>query len=334
MDNNAIKEQEMYKRWEDNGLFKADPESEKTPFGLLIPPPNLTGTPHLGHAMQHAILDTIARYKRMQGYDVLLLPGVDHAGIQFESTFNKQLEKQNLSKQSLGREDWLKKAWEFRDQIYQSFHQTWSVFGLSADWSREVFTLEPKVQKAVLEEFKTFFDQGLLYKGAYIVQWCPKDQTAIEDLEMEYEEKKEKLYYINYKIDESDEKITIATARPETIAADVAIAVYPNHPTYAELVGKFAINPFTLTKIPIIEDNRVETDFGTGALKITPGHDMLDFAIGQDHNLPVLHSVGKDGRITDLDPDLAGLKILEAREKAALKLTEAGLIDKVEEYVH
>lgn len=335
MDNSKTsKEQELYTFWEENGFFKADPNSNKEPYGLLIPPPNLTGTPHLGHAMQHAILDAIARQKRMQGFDVLLLPGVDHAGLQFEAAFNKKLEKENLSKHSLGREEWTKRAWQFRDEIYQSFHSTWTVFGLSADWSREVFTLEPKIQKAVLAEFKTFFEQDLLYKGAYIVQWCPKDQTAIEDLEMEYEEKQEKLYYINYKIDESDQMITIATARPETIAADVAIAVHPNHPKYSGLVGKMAVNPFTLTKIPIIEDKRVETDFGTGALKITPGHDLLDYAIGQDHGLSILHAVGKDGKITELDTELVGIKILEAREKAAQRLQEAGFIEKVEEYIH
>src|SRR5258708_3522852 len=207
-----ISEERWYRFWEDKGLFKADPKSPKPAFSLLMPPPNLTGELHLGHAMQHAIMDAIARFKRMQGFDVLLLPGVDHAGIQFETTLNRVLSKEGFSKESLGREEWLKRAWQFRDEFYKSFHQTWTAFGLSADWSREVFTLEPKVQKAVLEEFKTFFDQDLLYKGAYIVQWCPKDQTAIEDLETEYEEKEEKLYYINYKIDESDEGITIATA--------------------------------------------------------------------------------------------------------------------------
>ncbi len=327
-------EQDWYKFWEDSGFFKADPNSEKPSYSLLMPPPNLTGEPHLGHAMQHAILDALARYKRMQGFDTLLLPGVDHAGIQFEGTLAKKLEKEGLSKQKLGREEFLKRAWQFKDEIYQSFHGTWSIFGISADWSREVFTLEPKVQKAVLEEFKTYWDQDLLYKGAYIVQWCPKCATAIEDVEMEYEERKETLYFINYVIADSDEIITIATARPETISADVAIAIYPNHPKFSRLLGKLAINPFTNTQIPVIEDNRVEKDFGTGALKITPGHDMLDYQIGQDHSLPILHAVGKDGRITDLDPNLKGLKVEEARLKAAGILKQKGQVEKAEEYVH
>src|SRR5581483_6379493 len=202
------------------------------------------------------------------------------------------------------------------------------------DWSKEVFTLEPRVQRAVLAEFKTFFEQDLLYKGAYIVQWCPKDKTAIEDVEMEYEEKTEKLYYIKYKLEDAEEYITIATARPETIAADVAVAIYPDHPQYAQYVGKNVINPFTQAKIPVIEDERVEKDFGTGALKITPGHDPLDYKIGQDHNLPIYHVVSKEGTITDLDPSLYGLKILDAREKAELNLKNENLIEKVEDYTH
>ncbi len=329
-------EADWYKFWEKSGFFKADPKSDKKPYSLLMPPPNLTGDPHLGHAMQHAILDSLARFKRMQGYDTLLLPGVDHAGIQFEGTFTKLLAKENLSKYNLSREEWLKKAWQFRDDVYKAFHQTWSIFGISADWSREVFTLEEKVQTGVVEEFQTFWDQDLLYKGAYIVQWCPKCGTAIEDLEMEYEERKEKLYYINYLIDglPNPEYITIATARPETIAADVAIAIYPKHPKYAKFIGKKAINPFTQTELPIIEDKRVEKDFGTGALKITPGHDLLDYEIGKDHNLAILHVVGKDGKITELDDHLKGLNIIEAREKAVGKLHELGLLDKAEDYSH
>ena len=334
MDNNQKTEQDWYQFWEENGFFKADPDSSKPPYGLLMPPPNLTGELHLGHAMQHAIMDVIARTKRMQGFDVLLLPGVDHAGLLFESTLNRNLAKEGLSKETLGREEWLKKAWQFKNEIYQGFHDSWTVFGLSADWSREVFTLEPKIQKAVLAEFKHFSDQDLIYKGAYIVQWCPKDKTAIEDLEMEYEEKKEKLYYIRYKLEDQEEYLTITTARPETIAADVAIAVYPDHPQYAKFIGQKAINPFTQTKIPVIEDSRVEKDFGTGALKITPGHDLLDYQIGKDHSLPILHVVSKEGTITELDPNLYGLKILEAREKAETILQNENLIEKIEDYTH
>ncbi|MBI2590377.1 MAG: valine--tRNA ligase [Candidatus Blackburnbacteria bacterium] len=331
------KEKEIYEAWEASRLFRANPESDKPRYSLLMPPPNLTGDLHLGHAMQHAILDALARYKRMQGYDVLLLPGVDHAGIQFEGTFNKILEKEGLSKHKLGREEWLKRAWKFKDEVYKSFHNTWTVLGISADWLREVFTFEPKIQKAVFTEFKTFWEQGLLYKGAYIVQWCPKCGTAIEDVEMEYLEKEEKLYFVRYQIEQSQAEgdcVVIATARPETIYADTGIAVYPNHPKYAQFIGKKAKNPLTGEYVPIFEDERVDPEFGTGALKITPGHDPLDYQIGKDHNLPILHAIDKTGRTTELAQDLSGLKIEEAREKAAQKLESLDALEKVENYTH
>src|ERR1035437_6255217 len=210
--NNKTVEEKIYKAWEEGGYFKADPTSGKKPYSLLMPPPNLTGELHLGHAMQHSVMDALARFKRLEGFDVLILPGVDHAGIQFEATLNRLLSKEGLTKEKLGREKWLERAWQFRDEIYKSVHDTWKVFGLSADWSREVFTLDPKVQKAVLEEFRTFWDQDLIYKGAYIVQWCPKDKTAIEDLEMEYQERQEKLYFVKYLIENTkDEFMIIAT---------------------------------------------------------------------------------------------------------------------------
>jgi valyl-tRNA synthetase len=245
------------------------------------------------------------------------------------------LAKEGLSKQKLGREKWLERAWKFKDEIYKIFHETWTVFGISADWSREVFTLEPKVQQAVLEEFKSFWEQDLLYKGAYIVSWCPKCGTAIEDVEVEYEEKKEKLYFIRYEIAEhSGEHITLATARPETIYADSGIAIYPNHPKYSRYIGKHALNPLNEQHLPIFEDTRVDKDFGTGALKITPGHDPLDYEIGKEHSLPIHHAIDKTGRMTDLAGSLSGLKINEAREKAETKLQELGAIEKIEEYTH
>src|SRR3989338_2786792 len=342
------KEQEIYKFWEKEGLFSADPDSNKRPYSLLMPPPNLTGDLHLGHAMQHAILDAVTRTKRMQRFDVLLLPGVDHAGIQFEGTLTKLLEKEGLSKHKLGREKWLERAWQFKKDVYKSFHNTWTVMGISADWSREVFTFEPRIQKAVFEEFKTFWEQDLLYKGAYIVSWCPKCGTAIEDVEMEYEERRETLYFVRYQIEQSqaksdfvnyqiqdgDEFITIATTRPETIFADTGIAIYKNHPKFSKFAGKNAINPLNGNVIPIFEDKRVDKEFGTGALKITPGHDPLDYEIGKDHALPILHVIDKTGRMTELAKDLAGLKIDEAEKEAAKKLERSGSLIKTEELIH
>ncbi|MCL5432509.1 MAG: class I tRNA ligase family protein [Patescibacteria group bacterium] len=334
MADNQRNEQDWYNFWDKKDYFKANPDSQKKSYSLLMPPPNLTGELHLGHAMQHAILDVIARFKRMQGFDVLLLPGVDHAGILFEGTFNKVLEKQGLSKRKLGREEWLKRAWEFRDEIYKSFHKTWTVMGISADWEREVFTLEPKIQQAVFEEFKRFFDEDLLYKDAYIVQWCPKCGTAIEDLEMEYQERSENLYFVKYKIEGSDEYIEITTVRPETIYADVAIAVYPNHPKFREYIGKNAGNPLTGRLLPIFEDKRVDKPCFSNTLKITPGHDLLDYEIGKDRNLEILHAIDKTGKMTELTEDLIGIKAVEARKLAFEKLEKLDAVSKVEEYKH
>ena len=340
INNNEI-EEKWYRFWESSGFFKADPNSSKKHYSLLMPPPNLTGELHLGHAMQHAIMDALARFKRMQGFDVLLLPGVDHASIQFENALNKILSKEGLSKQKLGKEKWLERAWQLKDEIYKSFHKDWTVFGISADWSREVFTLDETRNRAVFEQFKRYYDDGLVYKGAYIVQWCSKCGTAIEDVEMEHEERKEKLYFVKYLVKgENAEYITVATARPETIFADVAIAVYPNHPKYKKYIGKSAWNPLgSIEKsaplmLQIIEDKRVDKNFGTGALKITPGHDPLDYKIGKDNNLPILHAIDKTGRMTKLADDLVGLTILEARAKAVQKLNELYAIEKEEEYAH
>jgi len=336
----------IYDFWDKNGYFEAEPESKKPAFSLLVPPPNLTGELHLGHAMQHSILDAIARYKRLQGFNVLLLPGVDHAGIQFESTFDKKITRENLSKQKLGREAWLKLAWKYKDDIYSSVSKSWRFMGLSADWSREVFTLDDRPKSAVFHEFKTFWDKGLIYKGPYIVQWCPKCNTAIEDVEMEYEERKEKLYFIKYFLQQhpstnktGSEYIEVATTRPETIFADVAIAVHPQS-KYVKYAGRKAYHPPILTpkglqaNIKIIVDDRVDKNFGTGALKITPGHDFLDYQIGKDHNLLLINVVGKDGKLTEVAGDYSGLKVIDARARIVEDLKKTPYFIKEEDYVH
>ncbi|MCR4305654.1 MAG: valine--tRNA ligase [Candidatus Daviesbacteria bacterium] len=323
-------ETSIYAFWEKEGFFEADPDSAKKSYSLLMPPPNLTGELHLGHAMEHSIMDAIARYKRMQGFDVLLLPGVDHAGIQFESTLNKQLSKKGLTKHKLGREEWLKRAWQFKEEMYDAFHQTWKAFGVSADWAKEVFTMDSKVQKAVFKEFNTFWEQDLLYKGAYIVQWCPKDQTAIEDLEMEYQEKTEKLYYLKYG------PFTLATARPETKFGDTAMAVNPKDPRYKEFVGQeFVIETLNgPKKMKVVADEAVDPKFGTGVIKVTPAHDFTDYEIGKRHNLPIIQVIDKGGRLTEIAGKYAGMKVLEAREAMLPELKEKGILVKVEDYTH
>ena len=333
-------EQKWYQFWEEKGYFKADSNSDKPAFSILMPPPNLTGSLHLGHVMQHAIMDTIARYKRMQGHDVLLQPGVDHAGLQFQGTLDKKLSKEGINPKALSREEYLKHAWQFKDENYASVKETFRQTGISADWSRELFTLDDQARQAVFHEFKTYYDQGLIYKGPYMVNWCSKCGTAIEDVETEYEERTEKLYYVNYQVVESQSsdspigKITVATVRPESIFADTGIAIHLNHLEYKKFAGKFALNPLTNEALPIFEDDRVEVGFGTGALKVTPGHDALDYEIGKDHHLPIRQVIGKDGRMTDKAQELAGVKVAEAKEQVVKKLTELNVIAKIEDYTH
>lgn len=346
LENKIIKQnfnskKEIYYFWEKEKFFSFNPKASRKVYSLLMPPPNLTGELHLGHALQHCIMDAVARFKRLQGFEVLLLPGVDHAGIQFEGTLDKKLSKEGKTKKSLGREKWLEEAWKFKEEVYKSFHETWTLFGISADWQREVFTLDDGPRKAVFDEFKTFWDKGLIYKGPYIVQWCPKCNTAIEDVELEYQERKEKLYYVKYAFKNSKDKtpnskefITIATTRPETIFADTAVAVYPNHPMYKNFVGYKVINPLTGAVMPVIEDRRVEKDFGSGALKITPAHDLLDYEIGKRHNLPIIQVINKEGRLTERAGKYAGMKVLEAREAMIPDLKEKGILIKEEEYTH
>lgn len=327
---NLLNGEKLYRFWEEKGYFKADLSSLKPAYSLLIPPPNLTGEPHIGHAMQHVILDAIARWKRLEGYDVLLLPGVDHAGIQFEGTLNKKLEKEGILKKNLGREEWMSRAWQFRDEMYASFHNTWTVFGLSADWDREVFTLEEKVRCAVLSEFQTFWEQDLLYKGAYIVQWCSKCGTAIEDLEMEYQERNDTLYYLQYG------PIIIATTRPETKFGDTAIAVHPDDVRYQEFVGKsYPVQTLNgIKQMRVIADSAIDSKFGTGAEKVTPAHDVLDYEMGKRHDLPVIQVIGKDGRLLEIAGKYAGMKVKEAREKMIPELKAKKILIREEEYQH
>ena len=329
-ENKSKNEKEIYDVWQKEKLFDADPESSKKPYSLLIPPPNLTGELHLGHAMQHSILDAIARFKRLQGFDVLMLPGVDHAGIQFEATFDKYLAKKNLSKRKLSREKWLHEAFKFKDDVYKSVSSTWRFMGLSADWSREVFTLDDGPRRAVFEEFKTYYDRGLIYKGPYIVQWCPKCNTAIEDAEVEYEQRREKLYFLKYG------PFTLATARPETKFGDTAMAVNPEDKRYQKYIGQeFKIETLVgLRKMRVVADEAVDPKFETGVIKVTPGHDFVDYEIGKRHNLPILQAIDKEGKLTELAGKYAGMKVLVAREKMLPELKEKDILVKVEDYVH
>jgi len=327
---NIKNNKDIYDFWVKENLFSAEPKSKKKPYSLLVPPPNLTGELHLGHAMQHSIMDAIGRYKRLQGYDVLLLPGVDHAGIQFESTFDRYLKKKGLWKKKMGRDKWLEEAWKYKKEIYTSVSKTWRFMGLGADWDKEVFTLDEGPRKAVFHEFKTFYEKGMIYKGPYIVNWCPKDNTAIEDIEIEYEERKEKLYYLKYG------PFTLATARPETKFGDTAMAVHPDDKRYKKNIGKkFTIQTLTgIRKMILVGDKAVDPKFGTGVIKVTPGHSFDDYEIGKRHDLPIVQVIDKEGRLTEKAGRYEGMKVMEAREKMLPELKEKGILIKTEDYTH
>ncbi|MDP3093924.1 MAG: valine--tRNA ligase [bacterium] len=313
--------------WEKGGFFKGKIVKGKKPFVITLPPPNVTGNLHAGHAM-YVVEDIMARQKRMQGLPVLWLPGFDHASIAVEYLVSKQIRKEGLTKQDVGRKEFLKKARQFAASSRKGIKNQLQKLGFSLDWSREAYTMDTLRSNAVKQAFKNLFDKGLIYQGEYIVNWCPGCRTAISDLENEHQEEQGKLYFIKYG------PITIATTRPETMFADVAVAINPANENYQSLVGKLVPLPLTKREIPVIEDSSVDPNFGTGALKITPAHDQLDFEIGERHHLEKLQAVGFDGRLTELAGKFAGLSVKEGREKTVEALKALGLIEKIEDHVH
>lgn len=320
-------EDKIYRFWEKGGFFVGKIVKNKKPFVITLPPPNLTGGLHAGHALC-LIEDIIIRQKKMAGRPTLFLPGFDHASIAVEYLVNKELKKEGKSKKDVGREEFIKRAKEFTKKSRQKIKHQLKKLGFGLDWTREIYTLDAKRKKAVKEAFNRLYKKGLIYQGEYIVNWCPGCKTAISDLENEYKEKKGKLYYIKYG------KITIATTRPETIFADTAIAVHPLDKRYKKLINTLMPLPLSKRKIPIIANKLVDPKFGTGALKITPAHDQLDFEIGRQHGLDALKAIDEQGNLTNICGKYAGLNREEAREKVAADLKKRGFLVKEEEYKH
>lgn len=320
-------EKKIYQMWEKGGYFTPKIDPKKKPYTITIPLPNVTGGLHTGHAM-FVIEDIMARYHRMLGEPTLWLPGFDHASIAVEYLVSKQLTKEGKSKPEIGREEFLKRAHQFADDSRQYIREQLKLLGFSLDWTREAYTMDETRSKAVEEAFSRLYKKGLIYQGEKIINWCPNCQTALSDLENVHEEEKGKLYYFKYG------PITIATTRPETIFADVAVAINPKNKKYKDLVGKSVPLPLTKRKIPVIADEAVDLEFGTGALKITPAHDELDFEIGERHQLEKLVGVGPDGKLTKLAGKYAGLSVVEARVKVVQDLKKQGLIEKIEDYEH
>ncbi|HOV88875.1 MAG TPA: valine--tRNA ligase [Candidatus Paceibacterota bacterium] len=342
-------EEKIYKMWEKSGYFNPDnlPNRSKKTFTILMPPPNANGSLHLGHALTMTIEDIMIRYQRMRGLKTLWLPGADHAGFETQVVFEKELEKKGTSrfeilKEEGGREKLYQMIWDFTQANKLRMEEQVKKLGASCDWSREKFTLDPSIVKIVYQTFQRMYEDGLIYRDNRIVNWCPKHQTALSDLEIDWQERNDKLYYVKYFLaDDPKQFITVATTRPETIPGDFAIAVHPQNKQYKKFIGKLVTNPLIKNRgsygdnIKVISDDLVEKDFGTGALKITPAHDAVDFEIGKKHQLPLDYQIiGWDGKMNDFAGELKGLPVLEARQKAIEILEKAGALEKTEDYKH
>lgn len=327
-------EDRIYKTWEKEGYFTPTIDPNKLPFTIVIPPPNITGQLHMGHALDETLQDTLIRFKRMQGYAALWLPGTDHASIATEVKIVEQMAKEGLTKNDVGREGFLKRAWAWKEQYGGRIVEQLKKLGSSCDWSRLSFTMDEKCSRAVKEVFVNLYNKGLIYQGNRIINWCPHCKTALSDAEVEYEEEDSHLWYINYKVKDSDEFLTVATSRPETMLGDTAVAVNPKDKRYKHLVGKTLILPVLNKEIPVIADDYVELDFGTGAVKITPAHDPNDFEVGVRHNLEVIKVIKDDGTMGAAAGEYEGMPSAEYREVIVNKLKELGALVKIEPLHH
>src|SRR3989440_12275963 len=305
-------EQRWQQIWEAEGLYNAEADDPRESFAIAHPPPNVTGDLHLGHALQLSLADTIVRTRRMQGYNTLFQPGFDHAGISTQNAVEKHLATEGKSRQDLGREKFEQRVWEWLREYGGKIMLQFRRVGASLDYRRERFTMDEASVRAVMRFFVHLYDKGWIYRANRIVNWCPFHLTSLSDLELAHVEVDDALTYVRYPLADGDGHITIATVRPATILADVAVAVHPDDERYRGLVGKEVVVPFVERVVPVVADERVETDFGTGALKITPGHDSKDYEIGRDHGFPELTVIGPDGRMNDEAGQLAGLAQGEA----------------------
>ncbi len=327
-------ESRIYDSWLEKGWFRAEAGSGKTPFTIVIPPPNITGQLHMGHALDNTIQDAIIRTKRMQGYEALWMPGTDHASIATEVRIIDMIAQDGRTKESIGRDAFLKLGWEWKEKYGGTIVKQLKKLGSSLDWSRERFTMDEKSNRAVNEAFKRLYDKGLIYQGNHIINWCPSCKTAISDAEVEYEEKNSHLWYVRYRAEDGGDGVVVATTRPETMLGDTAVAVNPNDERYASLLGKNVILPLMDRPIPVIADDYVDVEFGTGAVKITPAHDPNDYEVGIRHELPQLRVMNDDGTINELGGTYNGLDRYEARKQILKDLEALGHLVKTEDYTH
>ena len=327
-------EERLYKEWVEKGYFRAEVDYEKKPFCIVIPPPNITGQLHMGHALDNTLQDVLTRFKRMQGYATLWLPGTDHASIATEVKIVEKLAEEGLTKYDLGREKFLERAWQWKEQYGGRIVEQLKKLGSSLDWSRERFTMDEGCSRAVIEVFIKLYEEGLIYRGDRIINWCPDCKTALSDAEVEYEEQQGYFWHIRYPIKDSDEVLIVATTRPETMLGDTAVAVHPEDERYQHLIGKTVILPLVNREIPIIADEYVDREFGTGVVKITPAHDPNDFEVGLRHGLPQIRVMNDDGTMNHHAGKYEGMDRYEARREIVKDLSELGLLVKTEEHKH
>ncbi|NLZ47573.1 MAG: valine--tRNA ligase [Clostridiales bacterium] len=327
-------EERIYKTWEEKGYFTPKVDKDKKPFTIVMPPPNITGKLHLGHALDNTLQDMIIRFKRMQGYSTLWLPGEDHASIATEVKVENELLKQGLKKKEMGREAFLDKVWEWTDEYRERIRGQLKKLGASADFTREAFTMDENLNKAVRHVFVKLYEKGLIYQGNRITNWCPKCQTALSDAEIEYSEQEGNFWHIKYPVVGSDEYLEIATTRPETMLGDTAVAVNPSDERYIHLIGKKLMLPLVNKEIPVVADEYVDKEFGTGAVKITPAHDPNDYEVGKRHNLEEINVMNPDGTINELGGKYAGMDRYAARKAIVEDLEKEGYLVKIKPHVH
>lgn len=327
-------EDELYQRWEEKGYFKPSMDKTKENYCIMMPPPNVTGKLHMGHALDDTIQDILIRFKRMQGYNTLWLPGSDHSSISTEMKVVQKLKEEGKTKQDLGREKFLEEAWDWTKLYGGTIQEQQRKLGCSCDWERRRFTLDEGMSDAVLEEFINLYKQGYIYKGTRMVNWCPNCHTAISDAEVEYKEEASHLWHLRYKIKGENRYVEVATTRPETMLGDTAVAVNPEDKRYTDIVGKTCIVPIVNREIPIIADEFVETEFGTGCVKITPAHDPNDYQAGLKHKLEFIEVFDDKTIMGDLMPEVKGMKAIEARKTIVKKLEELGALVSIEDYTH
>lgn len=327
-------EDKIYKFWMDGGMFKAQPDSKKEPYCIVMPPPNITGQLHMGHALDETLQDILIRWKRMSGYSALWVPGTDHASIATEAKIVEAMRKEGITKDDIGRDGFLKRAWDWKAQYGGRIVEQLKKLGSSCDWSRERFTMDEGCSKAVKEVFVSYYNKGLIYRGERIINWCPHCRTSISNAEVVYEDQAGHFWHLRYPLTDGSGYVELATTRPETLLGDTAIAVNPKDERYKDIIGKTVMLPLVNREIPVVADSYVDMEFGTGVVKITPAHDPNDFEVGARHDLPIINVLTEDAKIVDDYPAYAGMDRYEARKKIVEDLEKGGFLVRVEDHEH